>query len=431
MEGEDAALEAPLLPQAAAPSAAAAAAPPSLRPPGGAGLRQTALLLVSVYVGLGLLSQPYALALGGWAALPLLCATVAVFCWAAHLLVEAIDELPADVPATFPALGRAALGAPGAALASALAGVELFGGLVCALAVAFVQAELLTGGRSALGLGARGLAAVAAAAALAPALALRDVSRLAPLAAAGSAAAVGVSVTVVLLAVGALGPAAVPPPVAHAAARWPGALQAVGIFAVAASGHSVLPAVRSAMRAPRKFPAAITAAFILMAAVYASVAAAGYYYFGDAVSAVLTADLAAAAPIAQRSGAGASLAAAVALTCAAKAPALTMAVAHTAVPRARGLPRLAVRLAVFAVAAILAAAARDFLGEVLGLVGGGCSVATSFTLPVVCNARLTWTWRSLPQRVGLVVAAVIGIALMALVTTLNVRQIFSRGAGAS
>jgi amino acid permease len=296
-----------------------------------------------------------------------------------------------------------------------------------------VQAELLTGGRSAprLGLGARGLAAVAAVAALAPALALRDVSRLAPLAAAGSAAAVAVSGTAVLLAVGALGPAAAVPPVAHAAARWPGALQAVGIFAVAASGHSVLPAVRSAMRAPRKFPAAITAAFILMAAVYASVAAAGYYYFGDAVSAVLTADLAAAAPIVQRAGAGESLAAAVALTCAAKAPALTMAVAHTAVPRARGLPRLAVRLAVFAVAAILAAAARDFVGEVLGLVGGGCSVATSFALPVVCNARLTWTRRSLPQRVGLVAAAVIGIALMALVTTLNVRQILSRGAGAS
>lgn len=85
------------------------------------------------------------------------------------------------------------------------------------------------------------------------------------------------------------------PPPGHALARWT-LPQAVGIFAVSLSGHSTLPALRAGMAAPSRFPALLTAAFCVMALLYGTVGAMGYWYYGSTTSALITTDISRAGP---------------------------------------------------------------------------------------------------------------------------------------
>lgn len=65
-------------------------------------------------------------------------------------------------------------------------------------------------------------------------------------------------------------------------------LQGFGIFAVSVSGHSSLPAIRSSMARPHLFGSVLNLSFAVMLLVYSSVAAFGYYYFGDMTSQIIT-----------------------------------------------------------------------------------------------------------------------------------------------
>jgi hypothetical protein len=245
----------------------------------------------------------------------------------------------------------------------------------------------------------------------------------------------------------------VQPPAPHHAAKFPGALQSMGIFAVSASGHSCLPALRGAMREPRRFPAAVLAAFACMGVVYGAVAGVGYWYWGDAVSAVIAVDLGTDSPFAPSldpggggSGGGGGwrhwagvdrlIAALVLTNCASKVPALVMVVQEllAGLALAAGAPptprwRFCCRLGVAGGAVALSWAAREALGTVLGLVGGACSMATSLLLPVAFYASLTW--RSQPATAKAAVGALggAGAALLVLVTALNVRQVWFGGGG--
>ena len=94
------------------------------------------------------------------------------------------------------------------------------------------------------------------------------------------------------------------------------------------------------MQTPAHFPHAVAAAFSIMAAVYASVATVGYWYWGESVSPLATFDLATNSPFSSscRGGGGGGggavwhpwleidriLAALVLVTCSAKIPALVM-----------------------------------------------------------------------------------------------------------
>ena len=55
--------------------------------------------------GMGMLSMPYAVALGGWASLAALVVAAALFCLSGLLIVRNFDKVPAGMPHTYPALG--------------------------------------------------------------------------------------------------------------------------------------------------------------------------------------------------------------------------------------------------------------------------------------------------------------------------------------
>lgn len=296
---------------------------------------------------------------------------------------------------------------------------------------------------------------------------MKDVSRLAPIAAAGSGASAAVAVAVLcLLALDPHREHVHQPPAPHDDFRWPGVMQSVGIFAVSMSGHSCLPALRSAMKRPDHFPRALAAAFSIIAAAYAMVAAVGYWYWGNAVSPLATFDLSTNSPYSSSSGMDLLggwlkidriLAALVLITCSAKIPALVMVIEELLeglVPSAGSgssmgrydddhlvspllessenqgniqsqswwrkiSPRhrqFGIRVAIAGSAMILGVTARDNLGSVLSLVGGACSMATSLILPVLFYTKLSWAGHGKVGRAALTALLALGVYLLLQVT---------------
>ena len=66
----------------------------------------TLCLQANIFMGLGLLSMPYAMRLSGWAGLGALAVASALFCLSGRLLVGAFDQIPAHMSHTYPALGE-------------------------------------------------------------------------------------------------------------------------------------------------------------------------------------------------------------------------------------------------------------------------------------------------------------------------------------
>ena len=60
---------------------------------------------INVFMGIGLLSCPYAMRLSGWAGLLSLAGATCLFCLSGKLIVAGFNKIPADMPQTYPALG--------------------------------------------------------------------------------------------------------------------------------------------------------------------------------------------------------------------------------------------------------------------------------------------------------------------------------------
>lgn len=65
-------------------------------------------LQVNIFMGIGLLSMPYAMRQGGWLGLAALAVATAVFCLSGKLIVRNFDKMPPTVSHTYPALGECA-----------------------------------------------------------------------------------------------------------------------------------------------------------------------------------------------------------------------------------------------------------------------------------------------------------------------------------
>ena len=439
----------------------------------GASVKDTCFIILSIYVGLGLLSQPYGLKLGGWLGLVALLGTAALFFTSASLLGKACDLLPPGLPRTFPVLGDALAGPTGRAIVSVLAGLELFGAVCIAIVVVIQQLELLLPSEGLFSLTPLALACIITGSGFIPVLALPDVSRLAPIAAAGSGASLAVALAVLSL---------IPvdptrqhlrqqPPAPRFIAHWPGIIQSIGIFAVSMSGHSTLPALRAAMRRPDHFHKAVGLAFFIMATLYALVAAAGYWYWGEAVSPLAVFDLATNSPYSSSSSHAASwasswwgqwvqidriLASLVLITCSAKVPALVLVIhellkslfpavlAPESVENELHLEssdalahqswrykhrNFIWRLIIGGAALALGVAARNELGNVLSLVGGACSMATSLILPVAFYSKLSWQTHGPAVKFSLSAVMVLGVVLLTQVTWQDARQMWHQKHG--
>lgn len=60
---------------------------------------------INIFMGLGLLSMPYAMRLSGWFGLAALAALTCTFCLSGKLIVHAFEKMPLHRPHTYPALG--------------------------------------------------------------------------------------------------------------------------------------------------------------------------------------------------------------------------------------------------------------------------------------------------------------------------------------
>ena len=61
---------------------------------------------VNIFMGIGLLSMPFAMRQGGWVGMLALATATAVFCISGKLIVRNFEKMPSDVAHTYPALGE-------------------------------------------------------------------------------------------------------------------------------------------------------------------------------------------------------------------------------------------------------------------------------------------------------------------------------------
>ena len=210
------------------------------------------------------------------------------------------------------------------------------------------------------------------------------------------------------------------------------------------------------MHRPERFPTAILAAFSIMGIVYSTVAASGYWYWGNTVSPVAVYDLATNSVYSHSSTWHGTwkidqfLAALVLITCAAKIPALVMVVeemlrgvlvateepeqeeeAEEEEGRTKSLAAAVFvgRATIAGSALALSVIARNELGNVLSFIGGACSMCTSVLLPVAFYTSLAWHRLRPVQKMGLGVLAVVGVGLLTQVTWQDVDQLIHHSGG--
>mmetsp|Transcript_13585 Transcript_13585/g.41061 ORF Transcript_13585/g.41061 Transcript_13585/m.41061 type:complete len:381 (+) Transcript_13585:378-1520(+) len=272
-------------------------------PHAGATFAQTAFNLQNVFMGIGLLSMPYAMRLSGWMGLVALTLASALFCTSGFLIVLGFERVSAG-PKTFARLGSAALGDTGKAMVLVFASLEFFGAVCMSLIVIYKQIESFLPASGIFGLSPLQSSAVVATVALVPMLFVPSLRHLSHFSSLGV-----VSTIIVMTAVAA---SAVVDPHRKAAPLQPvpgrevlvpgmGIFQAFGIFAVSVSGHSSLPAIRSSMAHPQQFGGVLRFSFVVMTIIYGCVCGLGYYYFGEETSQLVTTDLALRAPFAGQS----------------------------------------------------------------------------------------------------------------------------------
>ncbi|CAL5228951.1 g12183 [Coccomyxa viridis] len=464
-------------------------------PQEGASLFQATFNMVNIFMGIGLLSMPYAMSQSGWLGMVALGIATAVFCISGKLIVRNFEKMPADVAHTYPALGQYALGRTGFWGISALAFTEFFGDSLIVLIVMWQEISALLSpmqGVQALGpvgryvvgffalsefyggscivlvviwrelqgvlprdtniagLSPFAFSVIAGIVATFPLMFIPSFKKLSWLSLLGCISTVVVTVTVV--AAVAMDPMRekMPqqPAPRHGVLRW-GIFESIGIFAVSVSGHSSLPVLRNSMKRPQAFDSVINWAFTAMLVIYGAVAGLGYYYFGDAASTLITDDLANNSPFTGRSIIFPGLtvdklvSACILVNAYTTYPCLILVIQDMLWSVLPGLERggchrqprksvaTAVRLLLFAVGCCIAFAAYKVLGNVMSLVGGFASLSCSLLMPSLFYLILFWKELARGSRAGVITLLVMGVALLVLITGQNAWDIAQKAGGGS
>lgn len=403
---------------------------------------QTTLVVVSIYVGLGLLSQPFALRLGGWGAICALLIAFLLFYASALCMVSSVEQLEHDC-SNLPSLGNLLGGEFGKKMVSVIAIMELFGSLTISIIIILQQIEFFVP-YSDDSSNPFWLTVCIFLGLLIPVLLLRKISLLAPISASGTAASIILAIAVVILVgfdpkrelVKVLG--------GHSTFNWTGGLQALGIFAVSFSGHSTLPSIRSNMSDPGQIRKAISYAFATMLALYLSVAICGYFYWGDKVSPVALNDLVKNSPYAYGSKAGSPLwhvlpldkilPVMVLISCIAKVPIFALIIQDLAVhvvfrsksdsfEKAQKFPTFFPKLFIALMSLGIAILAKEKAGSLVSLIGGSCSMTMSLLLPIFVFAKLQWQDIQDYTKAILLLMGCLAVGLLFLVTILNLNDL--------
>lgn len=408
------------------------------QPYGTATFAQTAFNLINVYMGIGLLSMPYAMKLSGWSGLASLAMAAMLFCFSGKLIVRSFERL-SDGPKSYARLGYAALGTPGTFLVLIFATLEFFGALCVTLIVIYKQIESFLPDGGAFKMSSVQLSVSVATVGLMPLLFIPSLRHLSHFSSLGVVSCLVVVAAVVAATV--IDPhrkaSFIQPAPGHAVFQKQ-LLQGAGIFAVSLSGHSSLPAIRSSMAEPQQFGRVLSLSFGTMFLVYSTVAASGYYYFGNATSQIITTDLAERAPFAGSfilvSGFSVPKLVNIFITCNAfsKLPLIVVVLQDMivgAVPcfreglLARPSTAYTIRLLLFAAASIVSYQAFDVLGILISLTGGICSMTCSLLLPALFFTCLHWRDLQAAGRTMMVMLLTCGACILLLILAQNIQAI--------
>ncbi|CAK0784981.1 hypothetical protein CVIRNUC_008186 [Coccomyxa viridis] len=408
-------------------------------PQEGATLFQATFNMVNIFMGIGLLSMPFAMRQGGWVGMLALAIATAVFCISGKLIVRNFEKMPPDVAHTYPALGVQAIGPVGRYLVGFFALSEFYGGSCIVLVVIWRELQgILPRDMKVAGLSPFVFSVVVGTVATLPLMFIPSFKRLSWLSLLGCISTVVVTVTVI--AAVAMDPLRekMPqqPPPEHGVVRW-GIFESIGIFAVSVSGHSSLPVLRNSMKQPQAFDSVINWAFTAMLIIYGAVAGLGYYYFGDAASTLITEDLATNSPFVGRSiiipglTVDKLVAACILVNAYTTYPCLILVIQDmlwSVLPwlNRDGLHRqprkavaTAVRLLLFGVGCCIAFAAYNVLGNVMSLVGGFASMSCSLLMPSLFYLILFWKELARGSRAGVILLLAVGVALLILTVGQN------------
>ncbi|XP_013467338.2 amino acid transporter AVT1C [Medicago truncatula] len=248
--------------------------------PGQCTFGQAVLNGINALCGVGILSVPYALKEGGWAALSILLIFSVFSFYTGLLLRYCLDSQPGLE--TYPDIGQAAFGTYGRVVISVILYMELY---ACCieyiilesdnLSSLFPNAHLSFGGFE---LNAHILFAILSTLAILPTVWLRDLRILSYISACGVIATV--VVVLCLLWVGVVDdvPMHTEGTITLRLSTFP---VAVGLYGYCFAGHAVFPNLYTAMANRNQFPKVLLTCFAICTTMYFTVAVVGYTMFGE------------------------------------------------------------------------------------------------------------------------------------------------------
>ena len=251
------------------------------KPAKGTSLNEAVYNVLNVYVGLGLLSKPYAVAQGGWLSLFALAALCAVANVTGKLIVRGFAKLPKG-ERSYGALGERAFGPAGRWLVLVVVTLEFCGALMVVLIFVWKNALLLAPWYLPDAIISERTVAILTTLMATPTVWALDFGSMAAIGFIGVVASVVIVVVVVTIACWygflqlSAGPAA-PPPLELVGGGFP---MAVGIFVLSLGGHAALPGIYSSMARPEEFDQMLDIALFAMFGIYAAVGLAGFVAYG-------------------------------------------------------------------------------------------------------------------------------------------------------
>ncbi|GAU50308.1 hypothetical protein TSUD_409200 [Trifolium subterraneum] len=240
--------------------------------PGQCSFGQAVLNGMNALCGVGILSTPYALNEGGWAALGILLTFAALSFYTGLLLRYCLDSEPGLE--TYPDIGQAAFGTIGRVAISACC-IEYIILESDNLSSLFPDASLILGGFK---LNAHILFAILATLAILPTVWLRDLRILSYISGLGVIATAVVVLCLVWVGVVDDIPISTKGTTTLKLSTFP---VAMGLCGYCFSGHAVFPNLYTAMANRNQFPAVLLTCFAICTSLYCLVAVLGYLMFGE------------------------------------------------------------------------------------------------------------------------------------------------------
>ncbi|XP_039140383.1 amino acid transporter AVT1C [Dioscorea cayenensis subsp. rotundata] len=234
---------------------------------------------INVLCGVGILSTPYAVKVGGWAGLSILFIFAGLSYYTGILLKHCLDSEPGLE--TYPDIGQAAFGTKGRFLVSIILYLELYACCVeyiilesDNLSSLFPNAHLTIGS---MHISSHVLFAVMTTLIVLPTTWLRDLSLLSYISAGGVIASILVVAS--LFWVGLIDQVGFQNK--GDSLNLTGIPIAIGLYGYCYSGHAVYPNIYSSLEKKNQFPLVLFTCFVICTVMFAGVAVIGYLMFGE------------------------------------------------------------------------------------------------------------------------------------------------------